>query len=592
MTGGPGFGKTTLAVSVIENIIDSTKHFDEHQSIAATDDKPFLLYFLFGDTNVESRGTAAAAIRTIVSQLIHQCPSLFPILFRRYVLLSTRGSISWSWDLLWMVFLEMLAKIENHPVIYLILDGFDECERDSKMVFIAHLNQIIEENKSETLDSYNYTLKILITSRIDEQVSQVLSKHKKVEIKSSDTAEDMQNFIQSEVLQISETRCLPSNIRDSIIVFLQSNSHGMFLWVSLVIDELKRRDERLTDDALNAKLLKVPPTLFSTYETILADIPSPRRKDLWRILRWLVFGKQAMKLIQLEAALCLESNIKSWHDFPGDVRFLCGPLIRIVDDEVFLVHQTAGAFIQQVGSYAYRDDLEGISMDSISADTHITGICIDFMMESDIFNKTFLTKSPRYEIRLDPFLEYAVTHWAHHLRSIQRVDATLSTKIIEFFKPLWRRDIIMCLTYHVHQSYEIRGFGFPASSSALHLASYFKLVWLVERYLADGVNPNILGNSGDTPLVWASETGSEQIVEKLLDAGSDPNIVECDGWSALHWAATNGHTRVAELLLAHGARSDAKDSEGLVPADWAARRDNWAVVAAIHRQKSRDAEKI
>ena len=118
----------------------------------------------------------------------------------------------------------------------------------------------------------------------------------------------------------------------------------------------------------------------------------------------------------------------------------------------------------------------------------------------------------------------------------------------------------------------------PTKSSALHLASYFDLPFLVSIYLSlttcpsPSPTPNSIHaicTTGDTPLLWASETGATSCIKLLLSAGADPNIVEYDGWSPLHWAARNGHVDTAELLLQSGAELEARDSKGSTPEDWA-----------------------
>jgi hypothetical protein len=74
--------------------------------------------------------------------------------------------------------------------------------------------------------------------------------------------------------------------------------------------ELGKRDQRLTDESIASKLSSVPVTLANTYTAILNDVPASRRDDLWRVLRWLVFGKRALKVRELEEVLCRETKVK------------------------------------------------------------------------------------------------------------------------------------------------------------------------------------------------------------------------------------------------------------------------------------------
>ena len=58
-----------------------------------------VLYF-FQRENVEGEGTAVAAMRVIVKQLIDQVSLLDTFLLQQYEILSLRGNFSWSWDTL------------------------------------------------------------------------------------------------------------------------------------------------------------------------------------------------------------------------------------------------------------------------------------------------------------------------------------------------------------------------------------------------------------------------------------------------------------------------------------------------------------
>jgi hypothetical protein len=169
-------------------------------------------------------------------------------------------------------------------------------------------------------------LKILVTSRPDAEVFDCLLDFPCLEITDSDTVDDMRALIHKRLQDFAHRRHLDIGVSDSIIRFLKGNAHGMFLWVVLILEELGHRDERLTDEAIFAKLSKIPVTLITTYEAILENPPTSRKNDMWRIFRWLLFGRRRLTLEELETALCLETGVTRWHDFAGDVDFLCGSL--------------------------------------------------------------------------------------------------------------------------------------------------------------------------------------------------------------------------------------------------------------------------
>lgn len=387
----------------------------------------------------------------------------------------------------------------------------------------------------------------------------------------------------------------------NIIKFLEENAHGMFLWVVLVIQELERRDERLSDEVIKAKLSSIPMTLISTYEAIVIQ-PSPgRRNDMWRILRWLLFAKHGLTLDELEMALCLETGIPRWHDFAGDVNTLCGSIIRFngLRGEVNLIHQTARDFLENFTQNAALDDACGLDMSAKAANTLLAEICVQYLLSNEEFlllpglehvhlrdyESTVGVTLSRY-----PFLKYAVEHWASHTREVGTPGPKLSGLIITLLESEKHRDAIMQLIYYInHQN----SYNAPLHQHPLHLAAYFNLPWLVDFYISqDGSSIHSVCTTNDTPLIWASEMGSTECAWKLLEAGADPNQVENDGWSALHWTARNGHPDVAQLLLERGARlcdraevpyQYVREMVEGTPLEWALTTGNWDVAKILEQ---------
>ena len=75
---------------------------------------------------------------------------------------------------------------------------------------------------------------------------------------------------------------------------------------------------------------------------------------------------------------------------------------------------------------------------------------------------------------------------------------------------------------------------------------------MVTRLLAAGAEPN-LGKPFSSVMV-AARTGNVNVVKALLDKGGDVNAREADqGQTALMWAAVEKHADVVRLLVSRGA---------------------------------------
>jgi hypothetical protein len=214
------------------------------------------------------------------------------------------------------------------------------------------------------LESSGIFLKVLLTSRHDDQISGKLSNFPRIEINSRETARDMELYIYSVFDQFSTLRKLPSSIKDAIKGFLRENANGLFMWVNLTMEELKTHATRLTKDTICRKLESAPVKLTEIYNAIINEVEMSRRDDLWRIMRWMVYGKRPLTFTELKVALCfeLQADLDEWYDSEADIRHLCKSLLSIEDDRIYLVHQTARDFIQNYSLTASVDRLGGIVM--------------------------------------------------------------------------------------------------------------------------------------------------------------------------------------------------------------------------------------
>ena len=592
-----GCGKTTLASHVIEKV--GKNHSSQPISSNNKDLMPVVLYFFFHKSNIEAEGIATGTLKTFVSQLVRQVPAALPILLERYELLSSRGNFEWSWDNLLSMIGNMLERMRIDSVVYIVLDALDECEPESRALLLDWLQDLIDSSKTSAMSKTSRpVLKFFITSRPDSSIFDSLSHFPNMEMTPSDTAADMHALIINRIEDFSRRRHLDNDVAQKIINFLEVNAQGMFLWVVLIIQDLERRDERLTEELITNKLSSIPLTLINTYEAILRSPTLTRTMDMWRIFRWLLFAGRGLTLAELEVALCLETGLPRWYDFVGDVNFLCGSFIRFDGPrgEINLIHQTARDFLEGYARSAGPADVAGLDMSAMAVNAHLAEICVQYLVSTEDLLELHQLRISRiwgsdYKSTMGdflhrrPFLRYASEAWGSHLRAVSTPSPKLHQLALSLLASEARRDSIMQLTYFInHQGSSI----VPIHQQPIHLAAYFNIAWLVKFYISKNRKAiHAVCTANDTPLIWASEMGSTACVKLLLDAGADPNKFEYDGWSALHWAARNGHVEVTQLLIDNGARLDQEDSRGHTPLEWAADREQWNVVSVLEGRVSK-----
>ncbi|TKS85599.1 Ankyrin repeat domain-containing protein 2 [Collichthys lucidus] len=104
---------------------------------------------------------------------------------------------------------------------------------------------------------------------------------------------------------------------------------------------------------------------------------------------------------------------------------------------------------------------------------------------------------------------------------------------------------------------------------------------VMDKYLADGGNPNIHDELGSRAIHWACRGGRLGVVTALKSHGADLNVRDKLNSTPLHVATRTGHTAIVEYLLSCGAKMNYRDREGDTALHDAVRLNRYKIVKLL-----------
>lgn len=312
--------------------------------------------------------------------------------------------------------------------------------------------------------------KILVTSRRDKHIQRHLEDWTTIETRPEDLDDDIAAYAKGKIAR--NPRLSNPLVRLDILNHLTRRHEGMFLWVYLMLKELKAcvsvEDVQLT-------LGQLPSGLEAVYRTIAQRLQrtlSRRAMEITKkILTWILGCARPLSMDELREALSFQYQLEghtllstglSSSEFPyaeKEIELMCGSLITIRDGQIQPIHQTTKEYLIDIGRYRTGDPLEKILPDSEEISLQLSSVCLNYLSNVNITplrelqeplrestTKQEVIENLRAKNRL---LEYSCLFWTNHVLDCSinyKVDA-LSLVIKHFDGPLtipWV--VLFCLT--------------------------------------------------------------------------------------------------------------------------------------------------
>ncbi|KAL9010697.1 MAG: hypothetical protein Q9173_004396 [Seirophora scorigena] len=438
------------------------------------------------------------------------------------------------------------------------------------------------------------SIKVLVSSREELDITQAFKSFSHVKINQSDVAEDIESFVKAEVaarIQEKELTIRRAELRQNICDKLVSRSEGMFQWVKCQIQVLCSLG---TDKAILKALEQMPKDLAGTYARILQRLEhdSENIERYQKLLRWLVKSTRSLTLDELAECIGIDldednesMDFDAVETYPENLLKRCSSLVTVNDDGyVSLAHYTVKEFLT---SDTTRQHLETFYVGDDEVEAELAQTCLTYLCYNDFIAGSLADGDALTDV-LDryKFLKYAATAWgthAHLSKGKEGDSSDLATKLLrspsegrgnyEFWLQVYESSKAI---HHSHMSdfkplYFAASFGLPGTLESLLEDEADMDISTWAETDGDPVKEAVTQGHADVVkiliehyeisdkaklanyLYIASSKGHHDIARLLLDKGVDVDAVGGKQGTALQVSALEGHKEVVQLLLARKA---------------------------------------
>ncbi|KAL8786478.1 MAG: hypothetical protein Q9195_008183 [Heterodermia aff. obscurata] len=392
------------------------------------------------------------------------------------------------------------------------------------------------------------------------------------------SSDDVKRFIEAE---LSEDHRLSNDaeLRSMMSEHIEKKSQGMHVSFYLATLQITNLKTKPTKRALRLVLASVPNSIAQIYkesfDTILAQ-PLNIASLAERVLSWVTFTYRPLTLSELQHALAvkIEAADIDLDDLPDENVLVssCKTFITYDPDfdEVRFIHSSVKDYLQEEVYFpgpGHKD---------------IAVTCLDYLF-FDAFRGGACNTEELYNERLKryPFFAYAAQHWGHHVRSMSE-DSVIQKRVFDFLQD----------SFKVASAYQALAPSNTRSSvliqwpqqlkSGIHLAAYFGLQNIIERYCDRGDDLEVTDGKGQSPLIWAIEREYPEVVRVLVKYISMRELKNPSPSSnSLLWAVEKGNSEIVSLLIPFQDQIESQTSWGQTPLAIAAAKGDVVIVKLL-----------
>jgi ankyrin repeat protein len=514
------------------------------------------LIYLFCSAEDDKRNTGVALLRGLIHQIIDKRPQLVKHAQPFLETPEKRESTLSSLETLWIIFSQLITD-SALGAMFCVLDGLDECDESSLRVLLQRVVNLLIPKNSLVAEMF----KLVVVSRDIHALQGCNCSRIRLDPDNDAKVDsDIELFVSTRVQELSGIEGFNEDFQSYVQAALLYRSEGTFLWVGFAMHELSQKE---TCSEILEILEDLPTGLPAIYNRMLLRIPARHREVSQAILRWVTMAVRPLELEELAAAVGLQPRHSHFTtgQVARDAVTRCGPLLKIQEQSVSLVHQSMRDYLLR----EERDNdtvLDAFRVRKESSHLELAQKCLDCLARSSLQHKVIGSKA-EIDSQDSPLLNYATFNWPEHAKNC----SALAAKLIDPYGFFLQKTSL--LRQNWWNSYK-KEFSFvPGYHPLLHIACGLDIIPWVEALLSKRTWMSRFRNcvnekskSGVTALWHAAHVEDIALVQLLLDRGADIKAENNNGTTALHIAAEKENRAVAQLLLDRGADVDAKRRSG------------------------------
>lgn len=399
LSAKPATGKTILSGKIIHHLKDLNLD----------------VVFYFFDYRSKSKTTISSFLLSIAWQMAHIHPELQNILVD--ICEKDDQICKADYRTIWRkLYIEGILRMKSVRNQYWVIDALDECKSGSELVSL-----LLKAMETPC------PIRIFLTSRDRfESHGQTLRPNVNVvseQILEDDTKSDILLFLEANMDQLPS---IDKEAQQNMVAKIITKSKGCFLWVSLILQELRRVH---TSAEIRQVLDDVPSDMNELYSRILDSMSKASYGKVLAkaILTWTVCSAKPLTTDELYHALQLDMQ-DSIDSIERSIVSSCGQLVYIdAQSRVQIVHQTARDFLLRAAGGSE------FAIDGKIGHKRLAMTCLQYLNSNEMKGPKHRKLSVCNIVKQRcPFVSYACNSFVEHIPHVSSTDDDLLFALAKF----------------------------------------------------------------------------------------------------------------------------------------------------------------